>query len=58
MTKLKSPIEQEIKWCLSHRGTSGKGDAYENAFIAGLKQALRFQRGDKCQRLKLKKSKL
>lgn len=51
----KSPIEQEIKWCLSHRGVSGKGAVYENAFIAGLNQALRLQQSYKCQRPKLKK---
>ncbi len=32
-------IAQEIKWYETHRGTSGKGEEIENAFIAGLEQA-------------------
>lgn len=33
-------IEKEIKWCEEHRGM--KGEVYEEAFIAGLKQVLFF----------------
>ena len=37
---MKEIIEQEIKWCEEHRGM--KGEVYEEAFIAGLKQVLFF----------------
>lgn len=44
---MKSPIEQEIEWCKSHRGESGRGEQFEEGFIAGLKQALKFQQSAK-----------
>lgn len=37
---IKGIIEKEIKWCEEHRGM--KGEVYEEAFIAGLKQVLFF----------------
>lgn len=40
---MKSAIEQEIIWCENHRGESGKGKDFEDGFLAGLKQALRFE---------------
>ena len=40
---MKSAIEQEIMWHEAHRGESGKGNEFEDGFIAGLKQALRFE---------------
>ncbi len=44
---MKSPIEQEIEYCETHRGKSGKGRDYEEGFIAGLKQALGFEKAAK-----------
>ena len=41
---MKSPIEQEIEWCESHMGESANGLEFEKGFIAGLKQALRFEK--------------
>jgi len=32
-------IVQEIKWCETHPGISGKGEEFEKAFIKGLEQA-------------------
>ncbi len=32
-------IEQEVEWCENNKGGSGKGEAFEDGFIAGLKQA-------------------
>ena len=37
---MKAIIEKEIKWCEENRGM--KGEVYEEAFIAGLKQVLFF----------------
>lgn len=36
---MKNVLDQEIKWCRANRGKSGKGKAFEDGFIAGLKQA-------------------
>lgn len=36
---MKSVLDQEIAWCRANRGKSGKGKAFEDGFIAGLKQA-------------------
>lgn len=41
---MNSPIEQEIEWCNAHRGESGRGDAFEEGFIEGLKKALSFEK--------------
>jgi len=41
---MKSPIEQEIEWCMAHMGESANGVDFEKGFIAGLKQALRFEK--------------
>ncbi len=37
---MKDVIKQEIKWCKNNLGTSGKSPAFEEGFIAGLRQAL------------------
>jgi len=37
---IKGAIEEEVKWCEEHRGM--KSHAYEEGFIAGLKQVLFF----------------
>jgi hypothetical protein len=39
---MKQVLKQEIKWCRQHRGMSGKGEAFEEGFISGLKQAMFF----------------
>lgn len=41
---MKSAIEQEIEWCEANMGASGNGPEFEKGFIAGLKQALRFEK--------------
>ena len=41
---MKSAIEQEIAWCESHMGESANGIEFEKGFIAGLRQALRFEK--------------
>ena len=41
---MKSAIEQEIEWCEAHMGESANGVEFEKGFIAGLKQALRFEK--------------
>jgi hypothetical protein len=46
---IKKIIENEIIWCEEHRGM--KGEVYEEAFIAGLKQVLFFINSSKPAKL-------
>ena len=41
---IESAIEQEIEWHEKNKGKSGKGFDFEDGFIAGLRQALMFEK--------------
>lgn len=42
MNEIKSLIQNELEWCMTHREDSGKSIDFMNGFQEGLRQALRL----------------